>query len=46
MRLLLAGFRPRERREPLIPLARESWLLVGLAVLLVGRIMLNLVDSR
>ena len=46
VRLLLAGFHPRERREPLIPLARESWLLVGLAVLLVGRIMLNLVDSE
>ena len=45
VRLALAGFRPREREEPLIPVARESWLLVGLALLLIGRIVLNVVDS-
>jgi Glycosyltransferase family 87 len=45
VRLLLAGFRPRERTEPLIPFARESWLLVGLAALLIARIVLNVVDS-
>jgi hypothetical protein len=44
-RLLLAGFRPRERRERLLPFARESWLLAGLALLIVGRIVLNVVDS-
>ena len=44
-RLALAGFRPREREGPLIPLAPESWLLAGLALLLIGRLVLNLVDS-
>ena len=37
-RLLLAGFRPRERAGPLIPFARETWLLAGLALLLIGRL--------
>jgi hypothetical protein len=45
VRLLFAGFRPRERTGPLIPFARESWLLTGLAVLLIGRLVLNIVDS-
>src|SRR4051794_23143850 len=45
VRLLLAGFRPRERTEPLIPYARESWLIAGLVLLLAGRLVLNLVDS-
>ena len=45
VRLLMAGFRPREREGPLIPFARESWLLAGLALLLIGRIVLNVVDS-
>jgi hypothetical protein len=44
-RLLLAGFRPRERRERLLPLARDSWLLGGLVLLVVARILLNVVDS-
>ena len=45
-RLLLAGFRPRERVQPLIPYARESWLIAGLVLLVVGRIVLNVVDSN
>lgn len=46
VRLLLAGFRPRERAEQLVPFARESWLLAGLALLVAGRIVLNVVDSE
>jgi hypothetical protein len=46
VRLLLAGFRPRERRERLIPVARDQWLLAGLVVLLIGRLVLNVVDSE
>jgi Glycosyltransferase family 87 len=46
VRLLLAGFKPRERRERLIPVARDSWLLVGLVLLLIGRLVLNVVDSE
>jgi hypothetical protein len=45
VRMLLAGFRPRERSEPLIPYARASWLAVGLVALVAFRIALNLVDS-
>jgi hypothetical protein len=44
-RLLLAGFRPRERTERLLPFARESWLLLGLGLLVAARILLNVVDS-
>lgn len=46
VRLLLAGFRPREREQPLIPYARESWLVAGLVLLVIGRIVLNVVDSN
>ena len=45
VRLVLAGFRPRERRERLIPFARDSWLLAGLVLLVAARIVLNVVDS-
>jgi Glycosyltransferase family 87 len=45
IRMLLAGFRPRERPEPLIPYARVSWLAAGLVLLVTFRIVLNLVDS-
>jgi hypothetical protein len=45
VRLLLAGFKPRERRERLVPFARDSWLLAGLLVLVAARIVLNVVDS-
>ena len=44
-RVLLAGFRPRERSEPLMPYAKASWLVVGLGLLVAFRIGLNLVDS-
>ena len=45
VRLLMAGLRPRERREALVPVARDSWLLAGLVFLVVARIVLNVVDS-
>jgi hypothetical protein len=45
VRMLLAGFRPRERHEPLMPYARVPWLVVGLVALVAFRIVLNLVDS-
>jgi hypothetical protein len=44
-RLLMAGFRPRERREALMPYAQASWLVVGLSLLVAFRIGLNLADS-
>ena len=44
-RLLYAGFRPRASKEPLIPYARLSWLVVGLVALVVFRVVLNAVDS-
>jgi hypothetical protein len=46
VRLVLAGFRPRERVEPLVPYARESWLIAGVVLLVIGRIVLNVVDSN
>jgi hypothetical protein len=45
VRMLFAGFRPRPRNESLVPLARTSWLVVGLVALVVFRIVLNAVDS-
>ena len=45
-RLVLAGFRPRERVGPLIPYARESWLIAGVVLLVIGRVVLNVVDSN
>jgi hypothetical protein len=44
-RLLYAGFRPRPSKEPLVPYARLSWLVVGLVALVVFRIVLNASDS-
>ncbi len=46
LRLGVAGFRGRERRQPLIPVARHSWLVAGLVLLVVLRIVLNVVDSE
>ena len=46
IRMLVAGFWPRERSGPLIPWAPVRWLVLGIAVLAVARITLNLVDSR
>jgi hypothetical protein len=45
VRVLLAGFRPRERAEPLMPYAKASWLAIGLGLLVAFRIGLNLIDS-
>lgn len=45
-RLAVAGFRGRERRQPLVPLAPRSWLVVGLVFLVVFRIGLNVVDAE
>jgi Glycosyltransferase family 87 len=44
-RTLLAAFRPREGRGPLVPYARTSWLAVALVLLVAFRIGLNLADS-
>jgi hypothetical protein len=46
VRMLFAGFRPRRSAEPLIPLARSRWLLVGIVVLVAFRIGLNVGDSN
>ena len=46
IRMLVAGFWPRERSGPLIPWAPVRWLALGIAVLAVARIALNLADSR
>jgi hypothetical protein len=46
VRLLLAGFRPRERRERLVPFVPLSWLLAGAAFLVAFRAGLNVVDSN
>jgi Glycosyltransferase family 87 len=44
-RMLYAGFRPRPRREPLVPYFKASWLWIGLGLLLAFRIALNVIDS-
>jgi hypothetical protein len=46
IRMLVAGLWPRTRSGPLIPVASTRLLLVGLVVLLAGRIVLNVVDSH
>ncbi len=46
VRLALAGFRGRERHQPLVPLAPRSWLVIGLAFLVAFRIGLNVVDAE
>jgi hypothetical protein len=46
VRLLLAGLRPRERRERLVPFVPVAWLLVGLVALVGFRIVLNGMDSH
>ena len=45
-RMLLAGLRPRGRRERLVPHARASWLALGLVFLVGFRVALNVVDSN
>jgi hypothetical protein len=46
VRTLLAGFRPRERTGPLVPLVPLTWLVVGLVFLGAFRIGLNAADSN
>jgi glycosyl transferase family 87 len=45
-RLLYAGFRPRERRGPLVPHVPLTWLMVGVVFLAAFRVGLNVVDSH
>ncbi len=46
LRVLLAGFRPRGARGPLIPHVPVAWLLVGIVFLAAFRIGLNVTDSN
>ena len=46
IRMLVAGFWPRQREGPLVPLAPIRWLAIGVLVLGAGRIALNIVDSH
>jgi len=45
VRTLLAGFRPRERFERLVPRLPVRWMAVGLVLLVAFRVGLNLADS-
>ncbi len=45
-RMLWAGFRPRERPEPLVPFAGARLLMVALVLLVVFRVGLNVMDSN
>jgi hypothetical protein len=45
-RLLWAGARPRERRQPIVPLVPLSWLAFALIFLVAFRVGLNVVDSN
>jgi len=45
-RMLWAGFRPRVRREPLVPFARDKWLVAGLVVLVAFRIVVNVANHQ
>ncbi|HEV2723124.1 MAG TPA: hypothetical protein VGV10_00680, partial [Thermoleophilaceae bacterium] len=45
VRLLVAGFRPRERREWLVPVVPVKWLAIALVFLVGFRVGLNVVDS-
>jgi hypothetical protein len=46
VRMLVAGFRPRERRERLVPLVPAAVLIAGVVLLAAFRIGLNVVDSE
>ena len=46
LRMLWAGFRPRSRPGPLIPVLPVSWLAIGCVVLVGARIALNVADSQ
>jgi hypothetical protein len=45
-RMLWAGFRPRVRREPLMPYARSRWLVAGLVLLVAFRIFVNIANDQ
>jgi Glycosyltransferase family 87 len=45
VRTLIAGFRPRERSERLVPRLPVRWMAVGLVLLVAFRVGLNLADS-
>lgn len=45
-RMLWTGFRPRVRREPLVPFAREKWLVAGLVALVAFRIFVNVANDQ
>jgi Glycosyltransferase family 87 len=45
-RMLIAGFRGRERGGPLVPIVPAAWLAVGLVFLVAFRAGLNVVDSN
>src|SRR5829696_2206226 len=46
VRTLLAGFRPRERSERLVPRLPVRWMAIGLVLLVACRVGLNLADSN
>ncbi|HEY6779481.1 MAG TPA: hypothetical protein VI111_00930, partial [Thermoleophilaceae bacterium] len=46
LRMLLAGFRPRAARGPLLPHVPVAWLLIGVVFLAAFRIGLNVTDSN
>jgi hypothetical protein len=46
VRTLLAGFRPRERTERLVPRLPVRWMAVGLVLLVAFRVGLNIEDSN
>ena len=46
VRLLVAGFRPRERREWLVPVVPVAWLAIATIFLVGFRVGLNVVDSN
>ena len=46
VRTLLAGFRPRERSERLVPRLPVRWMAIGLVLLVAFRVGLNLADSN
>ena len=46
LRVLLAGFRPRERAGPLVPHVSTAWLAVALVFLVAFRVGLNVTDSN
>lgn len=45
VRLLRAGFRPRERREALVPVVPVAWLAIAIVFLVGFRVGLNVIDS-